>query len=353
MDVDNEPIVCSECFHDEGLRLDAQRLGVADSTDCPSCCKKSGFKLSRDQPASLAHRFFVWGSLRRAEYGAAPLIQFNTQQQTSITVSAWLESDLQLIQEKLGVGFFRYGPRLWMLGEVYPLKDLQNPSSNSAVIKRILQEYPARNLTSETTFYRLRKAPSSPTDISEFDSPPTNLAGKGRLDSNGFPVMYASPDLQVCIHECRVTAEDDLFIATLRAVLPLRLLDLTVLLVNEKVTEFESLDMAVHMLFLAAPHSYPIARSIALAAHSEGFDGIMYPSYFSLLRTGDMPFETVYGLSARRIPSLQRYEQAKAVPNLAIFGRPIEAKKVEVCCINRLILHQVEYRVHFGPVGIN
>ena len=61
--------------------------------------------------------------------------------------------------------------------------------------------------------------------------------------------MYASQDLQVCLHECRVTAEDKIFVATLKPVKPLKLLNLEEILVEEGVTEFESLDMAVHMLF--------------------------------------------------------------------------------------------------------
>ena len=163
--------------------------------------------------------------------------------------------------------------------------------------------------------------------------------------------MYASPDLEVCVHECRVTAEDDLYVATLGAVSSLRVLDLSVLLTHEDATEFESLDMAVHMLFLAGTHSYPTIRRICLAALSEGFDGLIYPSYFSMLRVGSMPFETVYGISRRRIPHLQDGERAKIVPNFAIFGRPIENKKVELRCIDKLILRRVRYDFHFGPVG--
>jgi len=37
-----------------------------------------------------------------------------------------------------------------------------------------------------------------------------------------------------------------------------------VLLTHEGATEFESLDMAVHMLFLAGTHCYPTIRRIAL-----------------------------------------------------------------------------------------
>ena len=280
-----------------------------------------------------------------------PQIQFNQRQKTSITVPSWLEADMRLIERALCVGFFHYGPRLCMIGEVEPLKALQDPTSSSMVIGRILREYPERTLHPEDTFYRIRKAPSSPDQPDEYDSPPLPLAGNGRLDSPGFPVMYASPDLEVCVHECRVTAEDDLYVATLGAVSSLRVLDLSVLLTHEDATEFESLDMAVHMLFLAGTHSYPTIRRICLAALSEGFDGLIYPSYFSMLRVGSMPFETVYGISRRRIPHLQDGERAKIVPNFAIFGRPIENKKVELRCIDKLILRRVTYDFHFGPVG--
>jgi hypothetical protein len=85
----------------------------------------------------------------------------------------------------------------------------------------------------------------------------------------------------VCVHECRVTVEDDLYMATLTPLRDLRLLDLTAVL-DEDVTEFDSLDMAVHMLFHAAPHSYAACRAIATAPSRAAYDGVAYPSYFSM-----------------------------------------------------------------------
>jgi hypothetical protein len=79
----------------------------------------------------------------------------------------------------------------------------------------------------------------------------------------GEPVLYASSDLEVCIHECRFAADDELFVASLEPVRPLRLLDLAVVLPEgEGVTEFESLDMAIHMLFMTGEHSYDISSAI-------------------------------------------------------------------------------------------
>jgi len=344
-------VLCSDCFHDQGLRLDAERIGVVESSACSNCGSTTGSKLNANLIRALAHRFFVWGTLHRCDYGAASVVQFNQHQSTSISTSPWFEQDIRLIERTIGVGFFYYEPRLWMIGEVKPLKALQEPTSRALVIERILAEYPTTLLHVAESFYRIRKAPKKPEDFGEYDSPPLASAGTGRLDSTNFPVMYGSQELQVCVHECRVTAEDELYVATLSPTRNLKLLDLSALLWEEEATEFESLDMAVHMLFLAGKHSYNITRDIARAVHAAGYDGVVYPSYFSLLRTGSMPFKTSYGISHRQFPQLHEQEKAKTIPNLALFGRPIEECNVEVRCINKLILSRVEYSFHFGPVG--
>lgn len=343
-------IACSACFADHGLRLDAERLGLEETGVCPNCNTINSKKLTKGILLKLAYRFFVWGSLHRYEYGATPQIQFNEHQKTSIDLSPRLAPDVKLFEHLLGIGFFPYGPRFWMIGEVEPLKELQNRCTRKDVVNRILHDYPTRNVGPEHHFYRIRKEPSNPDKPSQYDSPPNSGVSKGRFDSTNFPVLYASPDLQVCMHECRVTAEDDLYVATLTPNISLRLLDLSALLRDEHVTEFESLDMAIHMLFLAGKHSYEITREIATAACTSGFDGIIYPSYFSLLRLGVMPFETTYGISHRRIPQYQEYEQKKNIPNLAVFGRPIEQGRLSLQCINRLIVSRVDYDFHFGPV---
>jgi len=285
------PLLCSDCFHDEGLRRIAAEIGQKDMSACPNCGSRDSMKLAKKHVAFLAQRFFVRGSIYRPAYGGCPVVQFNTQQRTSIDVAPWLKPDIQLIEKTLHVGFFHYGPRLWMVGEVEPLKALQNANSRLDVISRILNEFPGRILDIDEHFYRVRKAPAHPDSFSEYDSPPREKLGKGRLDASELPILYGSQDLEVCLHECRVAAEDETYIATLAPLRRLRLLNLAEVPWEEHVTEFESLDMAIHMLFLAGSHSYGISREIASAAERNGFDGLVYPSYFTLLRTGEIPFE--------------------------------------------------------------
>lgn len=351
-------LACSECFEDQGLRLDAWRLGEDVETACSNCGNYNGRKLVEKSLGQLAYRFFVWGSLHKCNFGAAPVIQFNEHQKTSINVSRWLKNDVQLFEKHLGVGFFHYGPRLWMLGEIEPLKALQDETNQHEIIERIFKEYPTKILGCDHKIYRIRKSPKKPHLVSEYDSPSREIAGSGRLDEKEFgrlddkefPALYASEDIDVCLHECRVTAEDDIYLATLQPTKQLKMLDLTVLIKEEHVTEFESLDLAIHMLFLATSHAYPITRKISRSAREKGYDGIIYPSYFSLLRLGIMPFQTTYGLSHRILPQYQEYEQHTAIPNAAIFGHPIADERLTVKCINRLVLSQVTYDVRFGPV---
>jgi hypothetical protein len=348
----DQVVLCSECFSDEGLRFGALAIGATTDSVCPNCGRSEGRKLDLTHTSQLAWQFFTWGSTHRMDYGGAPQIVSNDRRESDIALASWSGNDLRLFEEKLGLGFFLYGPRLWMVGEVYPLKALQTEEGRSMVVERILAEYPKIDFRLGEKLYRLRKGLKNPTDEGEYDSPPEGFLGEGRLESPDLPMLYGSRDLQTCVHECRLTVLDESFVATLEPVADMRLLDLTHLLREDK-TEFESLDMAVHMLFLAGDHSYPITREIAKRAHEEKLDGILYPSFFSLARTGSVPFPTVLGMSVRRIPQYSEQVRRQTVPNVAIFGRPIKEGKIKVRCINRLILGSVNYGLILGPVGFS
>jgi len=344
----NEQIIlCSECFLDEGLKLDAFKVGIKSLNLCPHCKNTNGRKLTLELVERLSYQFFVKGSVVKVEYGAAPVIQFNYKQVTNIAVSDDLKSDIGLIEKALNVGFFYYGPRMWMVGEIEPLKQLQNDLEFPEVAKKVIKEYPHVILSPNENFYRLRRRPKNPEKDTEYDSPPN--PGSGRFDDFNFPILYGSQDFEVCMHECRVTVEDELYMATLAPIHDLRLLDLTALLLDEK-TEFESLDLAIQMLFYAPSHSHPICRKLAKEIRNNNFDGIIYPSYFSTVRTGAISFETVLGMSIRKLPLFNEYSNAQVIPNIALFGNPIAENKVKVKCINRVVLNMVKYDIQFGPL---
>lgn len=212
-----------------------------------------------------------------------------------------------------------------------------------------MKEYPTRELSSNDIFYRLRISPKFPYNIDEYDSPPESYLGNYRFDSKDFPIMYTSQDLEVCIHECRVKINDEIYFAKLVPTSNLKLLDLTEILDENNVTEFESLDIAIHMLFCAEEHSYEITRNVAKKVIENNFDGIIYPSYFSFVRSGAIPLETVYGISIRRLKELKEFAKKQIIQNIALFGRPIKENKVNVECINRVILNKIFYELSYGP----
>ena len=342
-------ILCSKCFLDHGLELEAYRIGTPVGVVCNHCGVTDGRKLTKSKAKHLAYCFFSIGSIRRFDYGVAPRVAINYRP-TEIEFDSSLKADAELLHSKTGLGAFHYGPRYWMFGEIAPLKDLQEKTKRKQAIDRILSTYPTYLLPTTQKFYRVRNAPTNPELASEYDSPPDSCLGRNRLETKSLPIMYASSDIATCLQETRISVEDDLYIATLSPTRDLKLLDLTQLIEEDNVTEFESLDLAVHMLFLAGGHSYEICKEIASAAYFTGFDGIIYPSHYSNLRTGTLPIETTYGISHRRIKSLAAFEQSKVIPNLAVFGRPIKEKKIQVVCINRLVVTRIDYMAHFGPV---
>lgn len=343
----NKIKLCYGCFSDVGLRLMAKKLANCEGAKCYKCGSSDKLSLDENALKYLAYSFFVRGSVVRCLYGAAPVIQFNEHNEGDFIANGKLADDINLLQETLGIGFFYYGPRLWMIGHNEPLKKLTSKNRGSTIDK-LLSLYPERILPIGSEFFRLRKDPESPTKYSEYDAPPLSLSGKGRLDSKSNSILYASQDIEICVHECRFNSEDNLYLATLKSQKNLKFIDFTEI-IQEEVSEFESFDIAIQMLFLAGKHSYKITRDIAIYAKNAGYDGIIYPSYFSSLRTGAISLETAYGISLRRITSFSNYEKDKIIPNIAIFGHPIKDGRVTVENINLLYMNKVSYDFGFGP----
>src|SRR4051812_49004703 len=103
--------LCSNCFKDEGLRLDAFKIGIESIEECKNCKSKNGRKLNSELVIDLCNRFFVRGTIEKSDYGGYPLIMFNENhyKNSDIDVSPWLKEDLKLIEETGKVGMFYYG----------------------------------------------------------------------------------------------------------------------------------------------------------------------------------------------------------------------------------------------------
>lgn len=315
---------CSECFNDEGLKLTCEKFGIINNEICPNCNKNNGHKITRELLSEISWEYFVNGSYYQSEFGGSSLLRFNEYQKTNVDFGKYLKDDIQLIENILGIGFFYYAPRLFKLGLIEQLEKLQNSDFEEEILEEIIEKFPTIILNENNHFYRLRKNVSDPNDENQFDSPPLEYSGNGRLDSNGLNILYGSENIEICIHECRVSIIDELYLAKLIPTIDLKILDLSAE-IEEDGTEFESLALSIHYIFRAEEHSYEICKKIARFTFSKGYDGIIFPSYFSKIKSEN-------------------------IPNIALFNSPINEGKIKVSSIDRIKIDKVDYIYSFGPL---
>lgn len=156
---------------------------------CPRCRSTGQELLTPDALHLVTRSFFVESSRFRNDFGSAPIVLYNDLQDTSVHFDEPLKQDAALISQLLGIGFFHYGPRLWMIGEVLPLQELITPAKRDAVIAKVLKSFPERILQPGELIYRLRVGEIEYDSPHEFDAPPVQFAGKFRLDSAGAPIL--------------------------------------------------------------------------------------------------------------------------------------------------------------------
>ena len=424
-------VACSECFKNEGLRIDAGTMGIHDFSTCPRCEACDGKKLNRDGIEKLARSFFVNGSYHKTAFGGAPILNLEKYDDTnnssnppiailiytlikikqlsdqswpdkdstlrsvihefnerfsdedlinldtcslnelkefgeslddelkkaiqrelrnSLTYrgDAWCIKDKALLEDLLNIKITFNAPHECQVGITDNLENLRQGNKHEQIISEILESYPIRELTTDDKFYRLRNLEWSrsfefdPADSKQFDSPPRKTKSDcrhyGRFDSPDLSVLYGSPELETCLHECRVTKEQDLFVATLKPTRSLKLLDLCVFPDETDTDPYESIDHTVTSLFEEASDSYQISRKIALEARNKGFDGVIYPSFYSNLHNGEQSSEPQGPTSKFWV-----------YKNIGIFGKPIQDKRLLITCINRMHLQEVDYTFYFGP----
>ncbi len=322
------PILCSDCFKDFGLRELAKKIGTQSSVVCPNCNSKTGSALDKEGVGELCYRFFVRGSYFKTEFGGSPVLMVgNGDFGSDYSVHKSLGHDIQLIRETTGLAPTAYAPALWRVGITEWMDRLtsKNRKKQDKAIGELVSRCKIKVINKDAQFFRIRANVVDGIEESSFDAPELQNYAGGRFNVKEGVVFYASFDVETCIHECRVSMEDYLYVAALEPCRSLRLLDLNhVKEIEDEETPFEYLPLAINQILKAGDHSYAITRKISELAKLRGLDGIIYQSYFNSVRT-------------------------KPYINIAIFGQVIKNKIVRVKSIDRILLNQVKYKFDYGP----
>ncbi len=325
--LEHDPVVaCSNCFRDHGLRATAFQAGRDLDGGCPSCRSLTGRKLSRRVLEEVCGEFFVQGSIFTGRGIFAPVIQVNDRRGHSDRFgTAELNADVAMLDEKHDIYCFYYGPPLWMFGK--PSEENGQVVWDDADIDYILDNCNKVALESDLLYRIQRNLKDSEITSHRFCSPPEQFRKNyWRFDSENVSICYAALDVETCLHESRVTLQDDIFVATLAAQRPLHLLDLTTCETPPNTTSFNDPSIWLcSLLYDSGSQSYEVCRRLARHICDRRYDGFVYTSFFQ--QAAERPHK-----------------------NVALFGTPIRSGTVAVRSINRVQLRNMVYDWGFGPL---
>lgn len=326
--------LCSECFKDVGLKLEARRIGTQYDYSCPNCKLSNGYALNDDQLRELQTQFFSRATAPNQYRQEVAVLGVGTDPPDHpIELRPETLTDWSLIRRAVGGRLWFRSPRLFYLGITNHF-GLHASLPKDVVRNQIVPKLRFTEIDTSTTIYRIRLDLNDHTkfDEEQYDTPPNpKRRNFFRFDNRKLPIFYGSPNLQVCIHECRVTLLNDIFVASFTPTKTLSLIDLTDNYNQPKdIDPFDNLEwFFIGLMNSAQPKAYRHCRRIAQTIRDiTKADGFVYNSYYTNA-AGDSEGKTV---------------------NYALFGRPLSEGKLEVKSINTVRLERIQYAYHLGPL---
>jgi hypothetical protein len=331
--------LCSGCFKDNGLRLEAKRIGKEHTNVCPNCASSDGYALDSDCLHELQIQFFSRATAPnqyRQDVAVLGVVEDDPDEyDIGLVLRPETRADWELIRGAIGGRLWYRSPRLFYLGITNHF-GLYGSLPKEVVRDQIVSKLRFTEIDPSTTIYRIRLNldDQDKFDEAQYDSPPKpRRRGFGRFDNGKLPLFYGSPNLQVCIHECRVTLVDSIFVASLTPTKKLSLIDLTGNYDQpDDINPFDDLEWFFRGLMNASlPHVYRYCRRIAQTIRDmTNADGFVYNSYYTNI-AGDSEGKTI---------------------NYALFGRPLSEGKLGITSINTVRLERIRYDYHLGPLFV-
>jgi hypothetical protein len=236
--------------------------------------------LDRETLLEVCQALFVQGSIPSGRGIFAPLVQVNDLHGSSDQFGTpVLNADIDFLRDALQIYCFYYGPPLWMFGKT--------PGEDGAVewydgnLDHIIENCSDLSLSGGAALYRVQLNLGE-TDLCacRFCSPPQeNRMMFWRFDNEDLPICYTAFDVETCLHETRVSLEDEIYVGVLKPRRNLRLLDLSTCATPEGTTQFEDPAIWLRSLLYNGKESYETCRRLATRIRDRGYDGFMYESY--------------------------------------------------------------------------
>jgi hypothetical protein len=180
-------VFCSNCFRNEGLRIEAEKLGRQQESPCPVCSSTSGKKIDGDLLWELCHRFFDYGSRSiyyPPVYRIFPPSTVSRFKENQVKFDASLSDDIARIKQSADIGFRYNAPNVRRMrytsvhDEIWTILDSDTPTEDANVEKlagpfaRIRDYCGSLTLVSGQKIYRIRINPDGVSQPTDFDTTP-------------------------------------------------------------------------------------------------------------------------------------------------------------------------------------
>lgn len=337
--------LCSNCFSTFALRKISEQKGLPSTEACLACGSPDGKKLNEQTTEEVMKVFFESGSVHskdsvqpkyRIRKSNIPAFQQLVLQQEVKADCELVFNAFKLIPVHNQSRFVNMG--IWGLNAQLKKFLSQEPTDEAydrftEFMMTTIDKFQESVLKTGTKVYKIRKNPKIELGLStpeQFDS--TDISNRKRMKTTissrfggtRLSVLYASFNMETCLHELQVGTDDETILGTLEVTRDLKILDLCEPK-NRGDGSYETTDLAYFMSRLFFSKNYLYSSVFSVAAKSFGYDGVKYRSYFSKIREGEFY-------------------------NLAVFGKPIADGRIKLCGVNRLRINSINYKFSFGPV---
>ncbi len=339
--MDLKKYLCFDCIRDVGLKKAAQRDGLCRDGLCSSC-GISKLVLSDEEIENVIMCYFNEYNFRVGEFHHFMKYLIGPpgdMDDDSHLISPFLKEDLRKIAELFNFSVILKSPRMFLVGEF----NFCNPyydCMSAEIFEKIHSGLNCTWLCPGDHLYRVRKNLNLSNELDEkhFDSISIHdrqmkRLALGRFDLPNVETLYLASNMDICVHESRSIAGDDILLGTLSVKNRMKLLDLTSSPNDlDHQNPFESVKLLISGL-MNTRECYAFLRGISEFAFMYGYDGIKYGSFFNQLLEND-----------------EYVSEPNNDFNVVLFGKPIADGHLEIASINRINLRKVSYRYSVGPL---